>query len=229
VGLFRLEVGVADIAVAVADEVVHQRRHLPGRPGIGLVQAGRTYLAGQAELDVQAGVGGIAGERGEIPVVVAARTVAGVEGVGVAEMVAAAVGGRVVAADVAGIHADAFVADAEQGRPLRVRMALPFAEQGRAVAFAVIDVDEGARPHAAAGSGPPVVEAIALELAADAQQVVLAEAMSAFRLKPLVLLSVYIGMPWAQVHSWHRRRPGRWRRRRRTLRRTTSACRRRSP
>ena len=51
-GLFWLEVGVADIAVTVANKVVHDRHHIGGGPGITLIQIGRAHLARQAKFDV---------------------------------------------------------------------------------------------------------------------------------------------------------------------------------
>ena len=52
----RLQLDVAEVAVAVANEVVHERRHLPGRPGVALVEVRRPGLLRQAEfvgLDVR--------------------------------------------------------------------------------------------------------------------------------------------------------------------------------
>ncbi len=38
--LLRLEIDISDVAIAVTDEVVHDRCHGPGRPGVALVQVG---------------------------------------------------------------------------------------------------------------------------------------------------------------------------------------------
>ena len=58
-----------------------------------------------------------------------------------------AVGGRVVAPNIAGIRLDPFIARTEQGQPLRIEARLPLPEQPEAIARTVVDVVEGARPH----------------------------------------------------------------------------------
>ena len=59
--------------------------------------------------------------------------------------------------------------------PALAEAAFPLAIDRAAVALAIVDVDEGARPHAAARGRPVVLQTVGVQLAADAQQVLAAQ------------------------------------------------------
>src|SRR3569623_60028 len=164
----RLEVEVADIAVAVADEVVHDRRHGPGGPGVAFVQIGRAGLLREARLVGLRGIRGITRQRGQIPVAVGPAVILAVEAGAIDELVAHAHAAGAVARGIARIHPARLVTQSQQAGPLRREARLPFAEEGVAVAPAVVDVPEGARRHAARPRRrPPVVQAIGLVFTSD--------------------------------------------------------------
>jgi len=179
-GGFVLQIRIAEVAVAITDEVVHLLRHHAGRPGIALVQIGRAGLHRVAELDAAGVVRGIARDRRHVPVVVGLAAIARVEGAGVVHH-------HVVTLHLAGVGRHPLVARADQGHPPRIEVALPLAEHAGPIALAVVDVLEGVGCHAAYGGGlplviehagqaggrrrPPVVETVALIFAAQAQHV----------------------------------------------------------
>ena len=101
--------------------------------------------------------------------------VLGIKGSGINYLIAHCIGGSAVALNIAGIGLDVFVTNAEQGGPLGIKAGLKFTKQGGAVALAVVDVVEGAGPHAATRSRPPVVKLVGLILAADAEQIILVQ------------------------------------------------------
>ncbi len=186
-GFFWLEIGVADVAVAVADEVVHHRGHRPGAPGIALVEAGRAGGVAQAHREILRGSKRPARQQRGIDMGVGARAVDGVERRGVAQLVvhhrahAIAVG---IAVHRPGIGAHALHPQPRQGLPFRAELLLPFAPHADAVALAVVDVEEGAGPHHPARRRPVVVEVIALQLDSGAQHVLRRQIDACLQLHP---------------------------------------------
>ena len=163
---------VADVAIAVADEVVHDRGHGPGRPREDFVQPGRTHLAGEAVGDVHAIRDRLAQDRGGIPVAIRACPVRRVEQRRIAHLPGTHhVARGVVALHRAGIHPHALVAHAELRGPARVEVVFPLGVGRAAVALAVADVPERARPHHAARRRPPVVEPIGALLQSQSQAI----------------------------------------------------------
>ena len=168
VGHLGPQVGVADVAVAVADEVVHQRGHRLGGPGKALVQAGRAGLARQAGLQAERGRRHMAQQRAGIPVAVAARPLQRVEGRGlIAPQCAQAV---VVALHRAGVAEDTVGAQADLADPAAAVAPFPFGKGTAAQAAAEVDVPEGVRAHHATHRRPPVVEHVGVAFQAQAQQ-----------------------------------------------------------
>ena len=96
---------------------------------------------------------------------VSALAAARVEGVGVSVVAG------VVALDSAAVAAHVGAAQADLRQPLRAPARLPLSKHVKAVALAVVDVVESVGRHAAAGRQPPVVQAVLLQLGADAQRV----------------------------------------------------------
>ncbi len=108
--------------------------------------------------------------RGQVDVVIGLAPVAGVECCRIGELVAGSCRRRVVTLDVTGIGLHVLIAHPEQRQPLRVDLGLPLGEQRHAVTLAIVDVEEGARPHSGAGCGPVVVQSVALVLGTYPQQ-----------------------------------------------------------
>ena len=165
VGHLGLQVGVADVAVAIARHVDHAHGHPARGPGVALVQIGRARLVRKAEFIAGVGAGGVACQRGEVDVVVTALAVTRVEGLGLHGIAA------VVALHRPTVGAHAAGAQSGLCEPLRAPARLPLCEQVQAVASAVTDVPERIWRHAATGRQPPVVQAVVLRLAPNTQGV----------------------------------------------------------
>ena len=165
VGGFGAQVQVADVAVAIAHPVDHAHGHAAGGPGVALIQAGRTCFAGKAKLVIGVGIGAVARQGAEVPGLIAALAVGGIESVGLRVVIGVvALHLATVAADVAGAHA-------HLGEPLRIPARLPFGKHVQTVALAIADVPEHIRGHAAARGVPPVVQGVALRQGAHFQGV----------------------------------------------------------
>src|SRR5690606_2185965 len=110
-------------------QIDHAHRHAAGGPAVALVEVGRAGLAGEAKLIGLLRAGGESPLGAEIPVVVVAGAVAGVEGGGI--------GGvhGVVALHRAGVHGNPLVAHPHLGEPAAVPAGLPFTVQPVAVAL----------------------------------------------------------------------------------------------
>ena len=131
----RFQVEVADVAVAVADEVVHDHRHAARRPGVALVEVGRPGLSSPAGDVGLPGIGREPNESGRVPVVVRPAPVGGVELGRLGEVLGHHVG-VVVALHRPGVRADRVATQPQLGRPLPVPARLPLREDPEAVPFA---------------------------------------------------------------------------------------------
>ena len=155
---FRLQVRIAQVAVAIAQEVVHARSHGVGGPWIALVQAGRTGLAGHAHLVAMTLGRFIAGQRAEVPVTVMPPAADRIEG----RRIIRPGGQAVVASHRTGVGTYLRVPQPDDAAPACIPAALPFGIGAQPVATPVVDVPEVVRRHATAGPDrrPPVIQLV---------------------------------------------------------------------
>ena len=158
VGHFRLQVRIAQVAVAVTQEVVHTCGHGVGGPWIALVQAGRTGLASHAHFVAMTLGRFIAGQRAEVPVTVMPPATDGIEG----RRIVRPGGQAVIAPHRTGVGTHLRVPQPDDAAPASIPAALPFGIGAQPVATPVVDVPEVVRRHPTAGPDrrPPVVQLV---------------------------------------------------------------------
>ena len=130
VGHLRLQIDVADVAIAVADEIVHQRRHRIRRPHVALVEIRRPRLPGESRLETDHCVRRVSKRRRQIQVEVGPLAISRVEGrcIGRPDL-----HGVVVALHGSRIGSHEITANPEQAGPLGAPARLPFAVDAEAI------------------------------------------------------------------------------------------------